>query len=79
MLCDQVAPDRGQYMDSGVRFSQLVVATTGEMTMMRTLHPLDFVRWRAALPEEATNRRRIEVVQHLWDAYLSTSMTRGLQ
>ena len=79
MLCDQVAPDRGQHMDSGVRFSQLVVATTGEMTMMRTLHPLDFVRWRAALPEEATSRRQIEVVQHLWDVYLSTSMTRGLQ
>ncbi len=79
MLCDQVDTDQGQHMASGTRFSQMVVATTGEMAMMRTLHPLDFIRWMAALPEKLTNRRQIEAVQQLWDVYLSTSMTRGLQ
>ena len=79
MLCDQVTPDKGQYMASGARFSQMVVATTGEMTMMRTLHPLDFIRWTVALPDGPNHRQQIDAVQQLWDMYLSTCMKGGNQ
>jgi hypothetical protein len=79
MLYDPVVSDKSQSMVSGCRFSHMVVATTGEMAMMRTLHPLDFIRWTVALPEGPNHRQQIEAVQQLWDVYLSTYMTGGNQ
>jgi hypothetical protein len=63
---------------SGRKFEQLVVATNGEMAIMRTLHPLDFVRLKQRLaklpgrdPQKAPkDRLQAKVVQQLWDEYL---------
>ncbi len=68
----------GDKMATGRKFEQLVVATSGEMAVMRTLHPLDFVRIKRRLaelpdrdPQKAPkDRLQAEVVQQLWDQYL---------
>lgn len=39
----------GEKMLSSRKFEQLIVAASGEMAFMRTLHPLDFVRIKTAL------------------------------
>jgi hypothetical protein len=68
----------GDKMVTGRKFEQLVVATSGEMAVMRTLHPLDFIRIKRRLaglvdrdPQKAPkDRLQAEVVQQLWDQYL---------
>jgi hypothetical protein len=51
-------------------FEHLVVATNGEMAIMRTLHPLDFVRLKRARRDTPRDQLQADVVQHLWDVYL---------
>jgi Nucleotidyltransferase len=68
----------GQEMISGRLFEQMVVGTSGEMAMMRTLHPLDFIRIKRALgnaPQREALKRpkdllQASVVQRLWDEWL---------
>ena len=68
----------GEKMVAGRKFQQLVVATSGQMAMMQTLHPLDFVRIKTALssdPQRDPLKRprdkvQAEVVQSLWGSYL---------
>ena len=42
----------GNALVSSRLFNQMVVATSGEMAMMRTIHPLDFSRIKLALSEQ---------------------------
>lgn len=68
----------GEKMVAGRKFQQLVVAASGQMAMMQTLHPLDFIRIKAQLassPQRDPLKRpkdklQAEVVQSLWDSYL---------
>ncbi|WP_048440506.1 GSU2403 family nucleotidyltransferase fold protein [Caenimonas sp. SL110] len=68
----------GDKIASGRRFEQLVIGVSGEMAMMRTLHPLDFIRLKQRLsklkgrdPQKAPkDRLQAKVVQQLWDEYL---------
>jgi len=61
----------GDKMVTGRKFEQLVVAISGEMAVMRTLHPLDFIRIKRGLaelpdrdPQKASkDRLQAEVVQ----------------
>jgi hypothetical protein len=68
----------GNQLVSGRRFDQMVVSTRGDMALMRTVHPLDFVRVKNTI---ATSRQRdplkrpkdalqAQIVQHLWDEYM---------
>lgn len=43
----------GNALLSSRLFNQMVVATSGEMAMMRTIHPLDFSRIKLALSEQS--------------------------
>lgn len=43
----------GDKLLSARRFDQVVVATSGEMALMRTVHPLDFARIKLALSRQA--------------------------
>ncbi|MEJ8837544.1 GSU2403 family nucleotidyltransferase fold protein [Ramlibacter sp. AN1133] len=73
-----VQADQGEQLASSRKFEHLVIAPTGEMAMMRTLHPLDFVRLKLQLaqrpgrdPHKAPkDRLQARVVQELWDGYL---------
>jgi Nucleotidyltransferase len=68
----------GQERLSGRLFEQMVVSTSGDMAMMRTLHPLDFVRIKQALgnrPQRDALKRpkdllQAALVQHLWSEWL---------
>jgi Nucleotidyltransferase len=68
----------GQEMLSGRLFEQMVVSTSGDMAMMRTLHPLDFVRIKQALgnkPQRDALKRpkdllQAGLVQYLWTEWL---------
>jgi hypothetical protein len=70
--------DQGEKIASGRRFEHLVVAASGEMATMRTLHPLDFIRLKLELAQRPTrdplkapkDRLQAQVVQQLWDDYL---------
>ena len=70
--------DQGAKIASARKFDHLVVAASGEMTMMRTLHPLDFVRLKLQLSKRPgrdpfkapKDRLQAEVVQQLWQGYL---------
>jgi hypothetical protein len=70
--------DQGERLASARPFEQLVVASTGEMAMMRTVHPLDFVRLKLELaarkardPLKAPkDRLQAEVVLAMWEGYL---------
>ena len=70
--------DQGAKIASARKFEHLVVSASGEMTMMRTLHPLDFVRLKMQLsrrlgrdPLKAPKDRfQADVVQQLWEGYL---------
>ena len=42
----------GEKLQSARRFDQVVVATSGEMALMRTVHPLDFARIKQALAQQ---------------------------
>ncbi len=68
----------GEKMVAVRKLGQLVVATSGEMAVMHTLHPLDFIRVKTALsadpkrdplkaPKDGLQAR---VVKGLWDEYL---------
>ena len=73
-----VQVDQGEKITSGRKFAQLLVAANGEMAVMRTLHPLDFIRLKLELaglsgrdPLKAPkDRLQAQVVQQLWDGYL---------
>ena len=73
-----VQADQGDKLASGRKFESMVVAATGEMALMRTVHPLDFVRLKrelAARPgrdplKAPKDRLQAEVVQQLWEEYL---------
>lgn len=70
--------DQGEKIASGRRFGHLVIAATGEMAWMHTLHPLDFVRLKSDLGSRKTrdplkaakDRLQAAVVAELWDHYL---------
>lgn len=70
--------DQGEKIASGRGFEHLVIAASGEMATMRTLHPLDFIRLKLELakrhgrdPRKAPkDRLQAQVVQQLWDEYL---------
>lgn len=68
----------GNQLVSARRHEQMVVSPRGDMALMRTVHPLDFVRIKTTLasapgrdpikrPKDAL---QAQVVQHLWDEYL---------
>lgn len=73
-----VQVDQGEKLASSRRFEHVVVAANGEMAMMRTLHPVDFIRLKQELaqrpgrdPHKAPkDRLQAQVVQELWDRYL---------
>ncbi len=73
-----VQVDSGNRLLSSRRFDQMVVATSGEMALMRTIHPLDFVRIKLALSGSSSRdplKRKKDALQamvaeHLWDTYL---------
>ena len=68
----------GEKMVAGRKFQQLVVAASGQMALMQTLHPLDFVRIKTQLAlslqrdplKRPKDKLQAEVVQGLWDNYL---------
>ena len=56
----------GERLVSARRFDQVVVATSGEMALMRTVHPLDFARIKLALSRQAgrdPNKRGKDALQ----------------
>lgn len=68
----------GGTMVAGRKFQQLVVAASGQMAVMQTLHPLDFIRIKTSLSsnplrdplKRPKDKLQAEVVQRLWDSYL---------
>ena len=68
----------GEKMVAARKFQQLIVAASGQMAMMQTLHPLDFIRIKtllAANPQRDPLKRpkdklQAVVVQGLWNSYL---------
>lgn len=69
----------GNQLVSGRKFEQMVVSPKGEMALMRTVHPLDFVRVKTAIaasPQRDPLKRpkdalQAQIVQSLWDDYLA--------
>jgi hypothetical protein len=61
----------------------MVVSATGEMAMMRTLHPLDFIQLKTELSKRVgrdplkapKDSLQAATVQKLWDLYLSALPT----
>ena len=56
----------GDKLASARRFDQVVVAISGEMALMRTVHPLDFARIKLALSQQAgrdANKRGKDALQ----------------
>lgn len=56
----------GEKLQSARRFDQVVVATSGEMALMRTVHPLDFARIKQALAQQEfreANKRGKDALQ----------------
>ena len=56
----------GDKLLSARRFDQVVVATSGEMALMRTVHPLDFTRIKMVLSQQADrdpNKRGKDALQ----------------
>ncbi len=51
--CWAVQVSMGEKLQSARRMDQVVVATSGEMALMRTVHPLDFARIKQALSTQA--------------------------
>lgn len=48
----------GEKLQSARRFDQVIVATSGEMALMRTVHPLDFARIKTALSQQESRDAR---------------------
>lgn len=73
-----VQADQGGALASGRGFQQLVIAATGEMAWMRTVHPLDFARLKLELADRPgrdplkapKDRLQAAVAQQLWERYL---------
>lgn len=68
---------QGEQIVSARRFDSMVVSASGEMAIMRTLHPLDFIRLKRQLARRVgrgvkapKDRHQAEVVQALWEQYL---------
>ncbi|MFZ4539358.1 GSU2403 family nucleotidyltransferase fold protein [Propionivibrio sp.] len=56
----------GEKLQSARRFDQVVIATSGEMALMRTVHPLDFARIKQALSRQElreANKRGKDALQ----------------
>lgn len=56
----------GEKLQTARGFDQVVVATSGEMALMRTVHPLDFARFKLTLSQQAfrdANKRGKDVLQ----------------
>lgn len=56
----------GEKLASARRLDQVVVATSGEMALMRTVHPLDFARIKVALSQQINrdaNKRGKDALQ----------------
>jgi hypothetical protein len=68
----------GEKMVAARKFQQLIVAASGQMAMMQTLHPLDFIRIKTLLAanlqrdplKRPKDKLQAAVVQSLWDSYL---------
>lgn len=68
----------GNRLVSSRRFAQTVVSARGDMALMRTVHPLDFIQVKRALARSPArdplkarkDALQAEVVQHLWQTYL---------
>lgn len=68
----------GNQLVSSRKFAQMVVAAKGDMALMRTVHPLDFVRVKlaiAASPQRDPLKRpkdalQAQIVQSLWEDHL---------
>ena len=61
-----VQASTGERILNSPRFSQMVVSTTGEMALMNTMHPLDFVDVKRALakyPNRDPLKRSKDVLQ----------------
>lgn len=73
-----VQVNSGENMVAGLKFRQLVVAASGQMAYMQTLHPLDFIRIKTVLatdPQRDPLKRpkdklQAEITEALWDGYL---------
>lgn len=68
----------GDKLASARRFDQVVVATSGEMALMRTVHPLDFARIKLTLSKQAgrdANKRGKDALQ---SAIIDTLVTNYL-
>lgn len=71
----------GEKLQSARRFDQVIVATSGEMALMRTIHPLDFARIKLALSQQAARdaKRRgkdalqAKIVTELVERYLPSA------
>lgn len=56
----------GEKLASARRLDQVVVATSGEMALMRTVHPLDFALIKVALSQQVNrdaNKRGKDALQ----------------
>jgi Nucleotidyltransferase len=68
----------GNRMVSSRRFTQTVVSARGDMALMRTVHPLDFIQVKRALAHSSArdplkarkDALQADVAQHLWQTYL---------
>lgn len=68
----------GEKMLSSAKFEQMVVATSGDMAMMHTLHPLAFVSVKTRLANSSDREPlkrgkdllQAQIVRYLWDDYL---------
>jgi len=61
-----VQASMGEKLASARRLDQVVVATSGEMALMRTVHPLDFARIKVALSQQINrdaNKRGKDALQ----------------
>lgn len=68
----------GEKMLSARKFEQLIISTSGDMALMKTLHPLDFVSVKTVLStlnerdpiKRIKDRLQAQTVQTLWDQFL---------
>lgn len=73
-----VQASTGDRIHGAPRFSQMVVATNGEMALMHTMHPLDFVSIKRALAEfpdreplkRSKDRLQADIVEELVREYM---------
>jgi hypothetical protein len=61
-----VPAKKAELLLSGPKFSQVVVATSGQMARMETIHPAIFIkfkRWMSEQPERDPLKRRRDMLQ----------------